>query len=416
MALQAIGRGEIILLMSEIDAEALPKRVYLDQNVYGHMLDEGGGDWRKSKVGEVLDAAKQQGKGLVWIGPTHVLETIVATEDARRRDLARTMLEVVDFTRFWHGYELEVVCEVFDFLSDVSARSVRTRYFVERELLDVPRIWLGALALLALGAPASTSQADVVRRRKLENRLLHARFATDQNGWVDRMVQAAKGWQTTRQDVFADVDAMKLPDIEAEIALLRDEVKRLDKKHYDRLKKERAVIAAAYGALDVSAALDSMFDSPMSLDLTLDTGALVADWPAFQKTAGARSMPKDVVAAPPEKRAFDDNMRVAIIDVAIQVWASNGPLTAGIAYESLLRELQEKLHDRELPTQGVIFDADHAGCLRCVDVFYTEDKLFGTIARELAKIVHERTKGAHSPAVGTSPAELAELLNVAPPA
>jgi len=402
--------------MSPADAARVPKKVYLDQNVYGHMLDGGGGDWRKSKVGAVLEAAKQQGTGLVWIGPTHVLETMVATEDARRRDLARTMLEVVDFTRFWHGYELEVVCEFFDFLSHVSPRSVRTRYFLERELRDEPRIWLGALALLALGAPTSTSQADAVRRRKLENRLLHARFATDQNGWVDRMVQAAKGWQTTRQDVFADIDAMSVADIEAEITRLRGEVKRLDKKHYDRLKKDRTVIAAAYGALDVSAALDSAFESPMSLDLTLDTGALVADWPAFQKTAGGRSMPKDVLAAPPEERAFDDNMRVAIIDVAIQVWASHGPLTAGIAYESLLRELQEKLHDRELPTQGVVLDADHAGCLRRVEVFYTEDGLFGTIARELAKVVGERTKGAHTPAVGTSPAELAELLSVAPPA
>ena len=49
-----------------------PKRIYLDQNIYGHMLDEGGGDWRNSRVGKVLDAARHDRKGLVWIGPTHV--------------------------------------------------------------------------------------------------------------------------------------------------------------------------------------------------------------------------------------------------------------------------------------------------------------------------------------------------------
>jgi hypothetical protein len=336
--------------MSDPAAAPGPKKIYLDQNVYGHMLDRGDGDWRVSPVGMVLEAAKRDRKGLVWIGPTHALETMVATDDARRRGLARAMLEVADFRRFWCGYELDIVSEFFDFLAHVSPGCIKTRYFLERERQDRPRIWMGVLALLALGAPTVTSQADFVRRNKLENRLLHARFATDQNGWVDRMIKAAKGWQTTRQDIFAEISAMSVPEIEKEIGDLRSKVKRLDKKHYDRLKTERATIAAAYGALDVTAGLDSVFEGPGSLEATLDSAALVADWAAFQKRAGTRSMPKDVIAASPERFDSDVDLRIAVIDVAIQVWAARSPLTASVSYESLLRELQEKLHDRELPT------------------------------------------------------------------
>jgi hypothetical protein len=67
------------------------------------------------------------------------------------------------------------------------------------------------------------------------------------------------------------------------------------------------------------------------------------------------------------------------------------------------------------PRQGVILDADHAGCLCRVDVFYTEDGLFGTIAGELAKIVERLSANKHHPAVGTSATQLAELLGVPPP-
>lgn len=391
------------------------KKIYLDQNVYGHMLTEGGGDWRASAVGRVLEAAHAAGKGLVWLGPTHVVETMLTTEDQRRRDLARTMLEVAGFTRVWHGYELDVVAEFFDFLRCVSPKCIRTTFFLDQALEDQARIWLGSLALLALGAPTAVLQADGVRRLKLQNRLLHARFATDPNGWVDRMCRAATGWQTTREDVFADINAMSLDEITNAITTLRAKAKKLDKKHFDRLNGERTAIAAAYGALDVTAGLDATFVSPMSLDLTLDTSTLVADWPAQQSRMGLRSMPKDVVSAPLEKQAFDSNMRVAIIDTAIQAWASKHPLTATLSYESLLYELQRKLNNKELPTKGVVLDADHAGSLRRVDIFYTEDGLFGEIVGALAESVAKRTEGRHQPVVRTSASGLAALLGVPAP-
>ena len=295
------------------------------------------------------------------------------------------MLEVAGFTRMWHGYEFEVVTEFFDFLRTISPSCIRTRFFIDRALAENARTWIGVLALLALGAPTAVTQADAVRRTKLQNRVLHARFATDPNQWVDKMLAAAKGWQTTRENVFADLDNLSLDQLSAEIDTLRASVKKLDKKHFDRLNRERKIIAAAYGALDVNAALEATFTIPMALELTLNFAALVADWPAAQAKLSLRSMPREVVAASPEKQAFDSNMQVAIIDIAVHAWSDARPLTAGISYESLLRELQRKLNDKELPTEGVVLDADHAGCLRRVDIFHTEDGLFGEIASELVK-------------------------------
>jgi len=393
-------------------ANGQPKCVYLDQNVYGHMLDEGNGDWRSSKVGKILVAARAADKGLVWIGPTHVLETMLTTEDRRRRDLARSMLEVVDYKRVWYGYELEVVTEFFDFLAAVSPSCIRTRYFINRATEEQARTWLATLALLAVGAPAEAAAADDVRRLKLQNRLLHARFGADPNGWVDRILSAAKGWQTTRDNVFAELDEMSADEIEAETEQLRASAQKFDKKHFDRLNKERATIAAAYGALDVTAALDSTFSSPMSLDLTVNTFALLADWPAQQAKLGLRSMPKAVIAALNKNQALDANVQVAIIDTAIQAWSQKTPLTASISYEALLLELQRKFNDKDLPTQGIVLDADHAGALRRVNVFYTEDALFGHHARQLAQKVGNLTGGRHCPSVGTTADELATLLEV----
>ena len=393
-------------------SEVKLSKVYFDQNVFGHMIDEGAGDWRGSRVGGILANARVAGKGAVWVGPAHVVETMLTTNDQRRRDIARTMLEVVEFSRVWHGYELEVAAEFFDFLRQVSPKCLRTVYFIEREMEERARICLAALALLALGAPSAVSQTEAVRRIKLQNRLLHARFAADPNGWVDRMIEVTKGWKTTKQNVFADIDAMSVEQIIHEVGALRVDVRKFDKKHFDRLNRERSTIAAAYGALDVSAGLETIFASPMSLDLTLDTAALVDEWPAQQARLGLRSMPKDVMSAPPEKQAFDSDMQAAIIDTAIQAWASRQPLTSSVSYESLLRELQRKLNDKELPTEGVVLDADHAAALRRVDVFYTEDALFGEIAGALAEYVALRTDGAHRPVVATTPTGLAQILGV----
>lgn len=81
------------------------RSVYLDQNVFGHMLDKG--NWKKHSIGAVLDAHADTAG--VWISPTHVLELSQASDHKRRADLARLMLELSDARRMWHGPDFHLV-------------------------------------------------------------------------------------------------------------------------------------------------------------------------------------------------------------------------------------------------------------------------------------------------------------------
>jgi hypothetical protein len=63
---------------TDSSATRLPKKIYLDQNVYGHMLDQGAGeDWRKSPMGIELEAAERG------------LRARLAFANPRRRDDSR---------------------------------------------------------------------------------------------------------------------------------------------------------------------------------------------------------------------------------------------------------------------------------------------------------------------------------------
>jgi hypothetical protein len=73
------------------------KSVYLDQNVFGHMLDSG--DWTTHLIGKLLhDNAEDVG---VWILPTHVIELSQASDHARRARRARLMLKLSYARRSW---------------------------------------------------------------------------------------------------------------------------------------------------------------------------------------------------------------------------------------------------------------------------------------------------------------------------
>jgi hypothetical protein len=223
------------------------------------------------------------------------------------------------------------------------------------------------------------------------------------------MIEAAKSWQTTRNDLFAEIDKLKADEIEREILELQDSAKKPDKKHLDRLNKERATIAAAYGALDVGAMLQSVLRLPGALEMTLDTSALVDAWPEAQKRMGLPSMPKSAVdAAPSERRS--GALFVSIIDAAIRAWAGKLPLTPSLSYEALIRDLTRNINQKELPTAGLVFDADHAAALRRVDVFVSRDKILVETARALAKSIEEVTGGKMLRSVAASHDELRGIL------
>jgi hypothetical protein len=81
------------------------KSIYLDQNVFGHLLDKG--DWKTHPIGKVLD--DHDGDVGVWVSPTHVIELSQATNHARRSALARLMLELCGTRRMWHGSDFHLI-------------------------------------------------------------------------------------------------------------------------------------------------------------------------------------------------------------------------------------------------------------------------------------------------------------------
>ncbi|GAB4565753.1 MAG: hypothetical protein Tsb0020_16880 [Haliangiales bacterium] len=81
------------------------KSIYLDQNVFGHLFDNG--DWKTHPIGKVLNDHK--GDVGVWVSPTHVIELSQATDHARRAGLARLMLELSSARRMWHGSDFHLI-------------------------------------------------------------------------------------------------------------------------------------------------------------------------------------------------------------------------------------------------------------------------------------------------------------------
>lgn len=82
--------------------------VYLDQNVFGRLLDAG--DWKTNPIGKLLDENKETVG--VWVSPTNVIELTQTTDPTRRSRLARLMLELCGAKRMWHGSDFFLI-EVF---------------------------------------------------------------------------------------------------------------------------------------------------------------------------------------------------------------------------------------------------------------------------------------------------------------
>lgn len=223
-----------------------PLNVYLDQSLYGHFLNEGNGDWRKNDVAALLLEAQAKNVAQVWASPTHVLETIQATDLVRRSQLASAILELIDARRMSHGNELETLRHFADFLKICAPSFVRYPEFFKERVLTTRRIWLGALALVAATdklqlEPLINSLVKV----KTTSRLIHARFAINPGKWVDEMVENVNRQRTTTGNPFAEFDAMTLQQMETEIASLEPQFTKLTKRDLMHLNKERANLARA---------------------------------------------------------------------------------------------------------------------------------------------------------------------------
>jgi hypothetical protein len=386
--------------------------VYLDQSVYSRMVAESGREWGKSAVGSVVSEAQQAKKALVWVHPTHVIETVQASDLALRRDIASVMLDITECRRMGYGHEAETVSEFFDFLEQFAPGSVNRVYY--KYHADLSRhIYLGALAFVAFnGATQRSDVIDRLKRHKTVNRLLHARWAADPDNWVARMIDAVEQYKTVPESTLEDFSTRSIEDLEVEIANLELAVRSIATRTRMKLDQNRAQIARTYGAVEVGKYLTWFLPLPMELELTFSFPRIIAAWPSLISKTGAPSLPKEVVMASPQEQVCSTVVTTGVLRAAIQAAASAGLMTTYIGFEVILRELQRMANNGEVPKGSLTFDADHAGALKRFDVVMTHDVGLAASLRTMAGSLTRMTRGTWSPAVCEDAAQLRKLLSL----
>lgn len=346
--------------------------VYFDQNVFGHILNAGT-NWRRHPLVECL-LDKHPNKAQLWISPTHVLELFQCTDVALRQTLAQLMLALCGGRRMWAGPEYFLVEQFGNFLNQlVPGAFSPTPFFVEHKDIS-RRLWLGYLALLAAypDLPAGPG-LDELKLAKAHTTLMHARIAADPDASIKRIISCAENFETTLDTDPLGLDALSLDMTNDEIQRLRLNAKRPSRQTVEKLKKARAEVAAAYGAVDIGAALRAVFKLPCAMELTFDTAAIVAGWGVIRKATGCGGLPKETALAPANEVRVKLVHVAAVLHCCINAAAHARLAAASIGYFTILRELEVKLNNVTLPKGSIAFDADHAlGCM-AFNVFYCED-------------------------------------------
>ncbi len=355
------------------------KSIYLDQNVYGHLLDSG--DWKAHPVGRVLhEHATSAG---VWVSPTHVIELSQNSDSGRRTRLAQLMLELCGASRMWPGSDFSLIESFGAFLNSYVPTAFNPGPFFNRYKDDASRIYLGYLGLLAAVEDVQLGPGqEQVRRSKRESLLLHSRVAADPKGQVEKIIQAAKQMAITADLDPMDFSAITDQDLEAEIAACRVKAAAVPKADLrtalKKLEKNRAHVAAVYGAVDIGHALTGVFLLPCDLEFTFDTPALIAGWSTIQAATGAPSLSQEIASTEPTRARGDRSVVVAVLNAAIRAAAQAGLAQASIGYYALLREIATCMNKGELPTDGAALDVDHATAALGYDVFVCRDQKLQT--------------------------------------
>lgn len=359
-----------------------PKSIYLDQSVYSTVLSTSS-DWKTTSLGKVLLDARDSGRGQVWAGPTHVIESIQAEDKELRKRLAAMILDLIEGRRMWCGFEFELLDEYFRFLENLVPGSVRHREFFQHYREMAQRIWLGALALTAaIDAEWLGPVVEDLRHTKTMNQLIHARFALDPDRWVGEMRDAAKGLRTTEDDPLAALERMTIEEMRSEIQQLSRQAERLGNGATQRLNRERAEIASVYGAFEIGALLQNVFKLPYDLELSLDVPKLIKEWDGNRRL---KSEPLPGYIRETSEDQWEGNPQIFkdVLQRTIRVAARMHLPVLGIGFEVILREMQRNMNQRRLPTAGLAFDGDHASAINRHQIFVTFDDGFAGALRAI---------------------------------
>jgi hypothetical protein len=385
-------------------------KIYLDQCIYGNLLDEHPTDWGTGEVAAILMSAQQEGRCEIWVSPTHVMETAQTVIPERRRQLALIMLELSAAKRMWWGSDHEAVHEFFAFIETVIPNALRIPEYFRHRVETARQLWLGALALLA--ACPCRDISNVVgqfSRMKTTNRLRHARFGADPDVWVQRMIDTVEHARTTAEE-NDEFDGMSVEEMEFEIDRLASERRRMGNQATRRLQRNRGQLARAYGAMEIGAMLPAIFTLPMELSFILDVQSIVENWSALQEATHCGGLPAEVQNAAPAQLAVNPGLFRTVVQRLIYAAASVGLVSTTISFEIVLRELQTSINSRIIPSGGLAFDADHAAALPSCSVFMTTDETFATSLRTIAGDLAERTSGRIAPKVVVNARQLSRAI------
>jgi hypothetical protein len=340
--------------------------VYLDQNALSTLASDTA--WAKTKLGQALLSSSID----VFVSPVHVLETMQA-EDAVRTTLAKAMLELCGARRMCPSYEFIVAESFFKALENADAHALRTREHLCYHKDSNTRIYLGALAILAQGLPASPSAVDDVRRSKLINQVLHVRAAAAPREWLTNLLDCTSKMLVTSDNPLALLDAATNEELRAAVAANSADPAGLDADVRRKLQKHRAAIAAAYGAVEIGACLEAALPLSGEVEAAFDAMGLVG---ALRAMSVSQELPPAGGPAP--------DIRV-LVRRAIYVCAKKGLPPASISNEVVLREIENAATAKETPNAGVVFDADHAVYLCHMNIFVTDDEGLLNTLRPIAK-------------------------------
>lgn len=349
-------------------------KLYLDQNVYGHMLDHSSGDWRQHPIAKTIISAQTDSRAGVWVGPEHVIETSLASDPSRRQALAAAMLECCGATRILPGSDFLAVSHFGEFINLFSEGGFNREGLFRRYESDVQHLWLGYLALLAatrnfkMGGGLAT-----VRRAKLESQLIHARIMASPEEQVTSLLDATQQVSTTQARDPLGLSGLTENDIRDEIEELTPRAVADTSKTLRLLEKNRSRIAAVYGTIQIGRALESVFWHPFGLPLVFDGQAIVRGWDRLQEMTSCPPLPSDITQQEPAMLRCDEQVLRSILQHTINAALEKDNAAFCIGYYALVRELEASLRSGQLPTAGATLDVNHASAAMECDLFVCRD-------------------------------------------
>jgi len=388
------------------DADA-PKRVYLDQSAFSDIAHQ------TTSLGTLLREAIARGVAEVWAGPAHMMETAQVQDAAFRSKLARTILDFIGGRRLWRGDEYEAVAHFMDTLDALVEGAVRTRIYFNHHAGTSARVALGALGLLASGhTPDLHSVVERLRRTKLTSQVLHARFAVDPDTFARELRRTVEEGLVTDKDLFADLDKLSLADLERERVELLERAHRLSKGARSSLEKRRDLICRSYAALSVGEMLDHTLPLPIEQDATFDIPRLVNAWPDFQRATKAPSLPKEIAIETNVSALHDPAVTRIVLQQALRGFVEDPNPLPYIGQQVVLRELEYRLNQGQIPTGGLTFDAQHGPAAMVFDIVVVRDKALRRGLRAIAGWIERSTNGRSKPAIVDSDDEVRRVLSL----